>query len=83
MLCVRGIGQPAKFHRADVAKMHACTKHMAKEKVGTSSTNIRPAFSGMIKFLIDAADRCLVYYEQLSSETVRYYLASFFPPKLF
>jgi len=39
MLCVRDIGQPAKFHRADVVKMHARTKHMAKEKVGTGSTN--------------------------------------------
>src|SRR6218665_3963782 len=44
MLCVRDIGQPAKFHRADVAKMHARTKHMAKEKVGTSSTNADKAF---------------------------------------
>ena len=29
----------AKLHRVGVAKMRARMKHMAKEKVGTSSTN--------------------------------------------
>jgi len=32
-------GRPPKFHRARVAKMRARMKRMAKEKVGTSSTN--------------------------------------------
>jgi len=36
---VSQIERPAKFHRAGVAKMRAHMKHMAKEKVGTSSTN--------------------------------------------
>src|SRR6218665_1616233 len=39
MLCVRDSGRQAKFHRACVVKMRACMKHMAKENVGTSSTN--------------------------------------------
>jgi len=38
MLCVRG-GRPSKCHRAGVAKIRASMKNMAKEKVGTSSTN--------------------------------------------
>jgi len=50
MLCVRDSGRPAKFHRAGVAKMRARMKHMAKEKVGTSSTNTPEVYKREVYF---------------------------------